>query len=69
MTARAPRNEELLEGAALTLVAALLTGAGVLLFGRVSGAVRHTHRRSQPSPSHGSVPAERHQHTSAVSAR
>ena len=58
-----------LELAMAASLAMLLGGAAFLLAGRVAGGVGRGRREREGAPGAGSVPAERHQHTTAVSAR
>lgn len=62
-------QELLLEAGAALLGAGLLGGAALLALGRASGHARRGQRHREQPPSPGSIPAERHQQTGAVSAR
>ncbi len=69
MGQRIPDQETLLEIGMAVVGSLLLGGLAILLFGRTVGGVRRRNRHAAAAPSSGAVPAERHQHTAAVSAR
>ena len=62
-------RELLLEVGAVLLGAGLFGGAALLALGRATGDARRGRRHGEDPPGAGSIPAERHQHTGAVSAR
>ncbi len=62
-------REVWLEIAFVLSIAGLLTGLGVLLFGRVTGGAQRGYRHRQPAPQAGSIPQHRHQHIASNAAR
>jgi len=62
-------RESVLEGGLLVFALGCLAGLAALVFGGAAGRSERAARHAEDAPAPGSVPAERHHHTSGVSAR
>jgi hypothetical protein len=66
---RTAEPETILEMAAVLFAVSCLGALGALVFGRAASVAQRARRHARNLPTRGTVPAERHQHTGAVSAR